>query len=570
MLPVSADVHQVPPEQFPTRNPPFLPNVVVLPEAQSLLVHAASMVANEVGFLSTQTNARMFMFNLLSQNYWNNATYSDVVKLVCDLATLKARTGEAPSAGSALNDAVTEALALVCSSLIVDFPDLSVYLTTEQVAAAHNNNNTYHLLINDIDAMYAEDARNGRGVQVGRQAPPPMNMQMNSRRQAPLPTGRRASGGSAPPPPPSLRNRPYQGRIAIENAPPPSRYEAAQRARGTTQRQAEPVPENPKASFAISEPTSIIGEIENMNRDMHSIAYFGKAFSIPTSPLRRSLEEKTENEEARAESEVEVNNSLSVMSAGTSTSELFNIIRAKHISTSSGLSVHLNHGLVVVPIISSIDIGALFVQLAEARTFAGVAKILNDHLDNIVKTNDKQLLRAATCYVMQIDRVLTKITNDFLTNSFTTIPPSIDSFVEDAENLPDYLNKKYNGIFNNHYINYQKAVLDQLFQHTRATGDTITGMVEYDEGTYWDTMTLSYGVTYIDATAAELGYSVTNKARDIGESTTPLLARLIEATQKTYGKSVLVGSHVVLTSDGTAYSIYKKLEPEAGFTIKGE
>lgn len=577
MLPVSPEVHHVSPIQFSERQPPYLPNVSVLPEAQPLLVHAASMLANEAGFLSTQTNGRMFTYNMLSDHNWQNEFYAEAVKLACDCAVLKYRTGQANTPASALNDAVSEVLHLLVSNMIVSFPELADFLSGEQLAGAAANNNIYQDLLYNIEDMYQQEISvgrgrvgqpiaghvngrgtiprgvAGRGVAVGRGTPPPPPRgQGNVQHRQPAPRGATASGL-------------YLGRNAQQqrNEQPLSRYAAAAKAR---EKAAAPVEQQVKKPDAPPpQPNVLTGEIENMNREMHSIAYFGQVFSVPTSPLRRAMEECTERHEEMANIDGQEIEMTERVFAEASMDELLAIVRASHAVNEKDVSVCLNQGLLVIPIIASVDISQLFSELANGRSFAQVARILSDHITGI---KDKKLLRAATSYVSQIDRVLTKLANEFLMNSWLK-EITIGSFIEDAPGLSDYLNTRFSGAHNKDYVSYQTAVLDHLFQHTRAVGDAVAQVTDYSDNAFWDNMVISYTVTYIDATAKELGYNVKKVPHEIRSTTTPLMARLVESTQKTYGRVIKVSQHIVVTSDDTRYQLYKRLgETDNFFTIK--
>jgi len=82
------------PVQYPTNNPPYIPQVELLHEAEHLLTTASAAVANEASYMSGQSGPRVFCYNMLSDMNWANNAFADVVKMVCDTAVLMFRDGQ--------------------------------------------------------------------------------------------------------------------------------------------------------------------------------------------------------------------------------------------------------------------------------------------------------------------------------------------------------------------------------------------------------------------------------------------------------------------------------------------
>lgn len=564
-LPVSAEQHHYPPQQYPTTQPPHLPNVAVLPEARALMVHAASMVANSAGYYSNQSNARMFCYNLLSSHGWNNTAFAEVVKLACDSAVLKARMGEANTPGSALDDAVAEALALYTSTLVISYPELGRMMSNDHVAAAASNAAIYQDLLAAIDGMYAQDAQGfgqPRGAHVGFQG----------RGTVPLQHG--AMGGVNRHTQPAVHAATHKSASAAyigssqrqqQQEAPVGRFGASR----VIQNRQEAKKEDPVVEKK-AEPTAIIGEIESMDRNAHRIAYFGKDYEIPTSPLRRAFEEATERHESVASSDTEVESEFvcKSMDVEASLDELISVTRAKRCANNTDLNVYLCAGMVVTPIISAIPVDDVFKKLSEAKTFSQIARILGDHMDSV---KDKATLRHTAAYVAQIDRVLTAILNDFLGNMLSVTGVSVGSFIEDAPSVTEYLNKRFVGEFNSAYINYQRYIVEHLFQHTRAAAaedDLVAMVTDYDANAFWDNMVVAYSITYINATSQELGYTIGKTAKEITEASSPMFSRLITAAQKTYEKGVMLSHHLIVTSDDARYRLYNRAGASSTYIIK--
>ena len=76
---------------------------------------------------------------------------------------------------------------------------------------------------------------------------------------------------------------------------------------------------------------------------------------------------------------------------------------------------------------------------------------------------------------------------------------------------------------------------------------------------------------YINATAPELGYSVTSSPKDIVKTVTPMLYRLLKAAFDYDFKRDAPVNHVIVLADASRYSVYISSTGEDGspnFQIK--
>lgn len=551
MLPFSPEYPATPAMQFPSNNPPCLPNVQVLQEAQPLLAYAAAAIANEVGIYSTQSPARMFCYNMLSSSGWNNSAYAEVIKLACDAAVLKTRMGASNTPSAVLIDAVREVLTLYTSTLVLSYPELTQIMTPPQVAAASTNHGIYQNLLNEIGNMYAQTVPYQPPHMAARHGPM-VNPAVGGGRPAIGATRGTTYGGQAP-----LVNAAASGIYQGKNAPAPAQ---AKPTRFPTSRSL-PATEQKEEKPTIAElPANVLsGAIENMDRETHSIVYFGKKFDIPTAPLRRKLEETVEKHEELASQEEAVSSPY-ISQEWVAESSLDCLIaenRARHYATNNGsFGAYVGYGLVVTPIISQTDLSRLFSELAKSATFSDVARVLIEYPENI---KDKDELRVTLSAISQIDRILTKILSDFLENMLDYKGLASSSFIEDSRSLAKYLNERFAGKYNSLYTTFQRRVMDHLFKHTRASGevsDQVSQIADFGEGVFWDNIVVTYSITFITASSQDLGYNVTKTGKEVVSQSTPLLRRLIEAIQKSHDKTVAVSHHLIVTSDDARYGIF--------------
>jgi len=560
MLAFSVDHPHDAPIQYPVSNPPFVPTLTLLLEAQPLLVSACALIANEAGYMSGQSAARMYCYNTLSSNNWQNTAFADVVKIVCDFAVLKYRIGEAQAPAMALTDAVQDSLTMYASFLVMSYPELAQLIPREQLAVCTNNYAVFQDLQMQMDALYGVQPQQYQQTRQtnmsGRGQPPIQNQRLQMGRahvNAVQPVTNNAARGA------------YQGRGAATNqSVPKSRYPGTPSAK-TNQ------PETPVNKEAKVDQSFITGEIENMKRDAHSIVYFGKKYEVPTSPLRRKLEEAAETHENLADSKLETASPF-ISNTWLAESSLDELIASTRVHRAEqpdiGLAVYVSYGMVVTPIISAMPLKETFSLLSKATNFSNTASILTGQL---MKISDKEELRKVLAYVSQIDRILTRLLNDFLQHMVSGLKMRVSSFIEDAPALTSYLNTQYNGEYNNLYTDYQRLILACLFKHTLAESDpndSVAHLNDYSDNVLWENMVVSYSITYISASSQELGYSAETGLKRISPEATPMLHRLIKAVQKTHEKGMSPSHHLIITSDDARFMFYAVGGKEPGFALR--
>lgn len=555
--PVSFEYPITAPIQYPANRPPQLPQVEVFPEVQGYIVPIAAFIATEAGLISGQSIPSMFCYNMLASMNWNNQNYTEIFKLVCDTLAVQYRSGMIQSIDGSIVELVKTVLTLYRSNLALSYPEVMQALDDQTYASCQSNLVHYQGLLADIAQLYAQPNQGGyhhRPGSIGRG-----NLgggQQLGQRQIPR-------LGAAPVSNPAASGV-YQGNTPAQSRPLRG---------GPAPAQPNVVAATPQANLTtqVDGNKFIVGEIEKMDRKQHSVAYFGRSYELPVSALRRKMEESVEEHEALAVAEVEVSSPVvsDVWIAEASFDEMIAVTRVKKaIEAKEGLRIYQSFGVVVSPIISPISMTKLFTVLSKATTFADIARLINEHVDAIT---DKTELRLTLSYVSQIDRALTKILNEFLSNMIVVEKPVVvTSFTEDVPELQKYLSDKFKTRYNAAYIDYQKRVINTLFKHGKSVDDQVSRVTDYvDEGTevFVDNISVMYAVTYVTATAAELGYSVGKQAKRLTTTSSPMLHRLLSAVQKYEQRRIVPSHHVLVTSDDVRYQLFKLYGEEDVFTM---
>ena len=553
-LPVSAEYPVTSILQYQMSAPPLVPNIQVLPDGQPIMVMICAIVANEASAQAMNSPARMFCYNLISSNGWNNSLYADVVKLAIDACLLRARAGRA-SPSAYLREAVEEILAIYTGVLVMSYPELQRMVSSETMAAAAQNQAMFYDLERAVAQMYGSQGgyvSPSAGVRVGAQ---PQGRPMQAAGGHPAAVGLTTRSAAQQPPRPNLRGS-FPSSGAFSTNPPQAP-------------QAPSVPTAPPVAPAPQPAPSVLtGEIESMDREQHSIAYFGKQYTIPTAPLRRSLEVVVEAMEKTALDDKQLSPVVEeVWLYETSLDTLLNDIRARVISATplQELKAVLNFGMVVTPVLSQVSIRVLFESLSTSATFRDVSLKITGWLEEI----DPSHLRAGLNVAAQLDRQLTKLVNQFLKGVMVPKFLKIDSFVEDAPELANYLSSKYGQAHYQAYTRFQQRTLSHLFKHLTDMDPLAAEL--YDElagvdGLIYDLMAQFYGVLYVTASSQDLGYKV-DESGVIVSGKTPMLSRLLAALQEVQEKRFMPSKLVILTADDRRWLVVEAAGEPGNYSL---
>lgn len=308
-----------------------------------------------------------------------------------------------------------------------------------------------------------------------------------------------------------------------------------------------------------------------MDRDAHSIVYFGRAWTVPTAPLRRRFEESVEAHELKAAGEKNSVRSLLPIVSG-SLEDLAATLRMRHTQAQaekSEVSIYHTNAFLVTPIISSIDLTRVFEQLGSARNFESVITVLMNELEN----KEGAELRTALTYVSQIDRILTRLLRNFITLSLNKPSVEIDSFLEDGKDFPIWLNKEFKSVYNKAYQTFQDRVIGSVFSHHSSASDSDAiddFMSEYrSENVFAEPMVEKLSLVYISATSNELGYRIDPVHQVLTKESAPFLHRLMLATETEDARSTRSIGHVLVTADDVRYRAARVVDGlEPAFILK--
>lgn len=135
----NAQYPEVPLLQYAPGNPPFFPQVQCPPMLAPYVAVIASLAANEASMKATQNPARMFTYNLLAANNWQNQAYTEAVWLCCMVLDSGMRKGAYATVEQGLEASVAQTMSLFTSRIIFENHELKSIIDPTIVHGAMQN-----------------------------------------------------------------------------------------------------------------------------------------------------------------------------------------------------------------------------------------------------------------------------------------------------------------------------------------------------------------------------------------------------------------------------------------------
>lgn len=587
-LPVSADYPIAPFTQYDLFNPPFVPPINVMPGCESVVPMIAATIANEACLKADKHPGRMFLYNLLVDNYWNNPIFSEVVKLATDIVALNYNKGHIRSPEQGVQDAVALAMGGYSSTLFVNYPDLKGIVAPQVLEAAYQNMSVFNSLKQEISSMYyntpGQPGHAGHGhpnmganahapmYPGGHHVPPVMHHPgMHMHPGAGGPGFPNHNGWGAPPPAPQQWNAPPHAQAHWGHGPVQSNYPARSMSSGPTfsggvtnarfgqveqessavhdrfasrpsGNVSEPVMSMPVKTQAPQEAqvekeeqqTLIIKENSEMDRSKHQIVLLGESYK-PRTADRYADYTTAVNELGRSRPTESLPENAVVEYSWAIEPCLDRAIvhgRAKQYRNQEKNSVDKVFrcfSVLASPYICGENVTDYMDALKDATSFTTLAtKIKSIATSLAMKETDetRQYTSSVAMFLSQIDNKLTSVVNEFLTCNLRLIT-NVDSFVEDIATLPQYLYERYGGDYSRAFERFEQEVIDSML--CQLNEDLIR-----DHMTYFDIDGMEYGlmpttcsITFVHLTDKELGFKIdTTAAVAIDQFTAPTLFKL--------------------------------------------
>ena len=593
---------------------PFTPQLNgIMPDISYLAIHAACSVANEVSSKAYQSASRMFTFNQLAYNNWQNAEFLGVVQLALNIISLNVRKGIYPNREYGLVDAVESACRFQTSINISSFPGLMPFLTNENINNARSNVSLYGNVANEIASMFQTNST----PMMTNQMQPPMPYQQ-AYPQQPQPysiprnvgmsnVGMGVGGGF------NQNVNSANGRFANNTtvAPGNDRYQNVA-ITPIDPMPVAPVPNPPTMTppvvnlkwvpspaqyyqsafnhrthdLTLISTRSASGEIfvteviklkeSNVDRNAHSLTALPKAHLYDGDDRMKTLLPKvndlatiTADDITRARDTGEVGLLSEYIDPDwTVDTFLESIILQARISKEcknkkDDCSVYRSYSFLAKPFLSEASLKEPLAKLAVTTNFIELARAIRTAVANV----DTEFAGMGGRFISQVDlfyatveKMMTDIIQSFIHVQLGLSTVNIDSFSEDILELKPYLIMKVGSAYGRALEVFEKDVFDLIFDYRFNTSDGSLFESIASESITEDNvvfLTQSYSVTLLDVWDKELGLKIDNTGvLMLTETNTPLLYKVASSLFEQQAINDRALHNLLITQDDVRYKLH--------------
>lgn len=613
MLPHSCQQVMYPVLQYNEGNPPAVPQMNLPVQMTQWSNYICAMVANTFG-ANLYNAPRVFAYNLVAENNWRNDNFVEVITLVFTILDLAQRQSRCSLDANMVNEAINQAVTMFVSKLTFMYDDLKSFCNPQELNAAMQNVQKMQSYIQAVNGavnpggnfggnpMYQQQMQGqmshmggGMGMGMGHRQP------MGSNLQGAVGSGNTGFSNTQPNQPipsnPIQQGKFFQQRVPKQSFEKVSEPVIAEILTVSDWKTSDTQPYrslfNPKfeqATYTRHGNGNVIETITSLqepivDREKHKlVSVLGNSFTIGSTErdiiignsvanlasIRHSdlsnAQEHGASESLRAEVSEFVYPSVivdtfleSAMFCGRSHQHEY---QKKH----PNLTAYRCFAIIYRPQFTIDSYSPLLEKLSKAKTFPQMASALISAGQDIQKNpnleDNKDLCTDMGIYLNNLDVMLTDTVNSFLINNLSLEDVTIDSFAEDVDKLPEYLEKQFSARYALAFAQFEHAVIGSLLTCPDEEINNYLLDILTDDGaeqSKFSFIPLTYSFTYLDALSAELGLSkVTNVATLIREDKSPVLYEMANSLFKQSEAFVIQPTnHLLITQDQKVFKIYK-------------
>jgi len=582
MLPVPFDRLMTQPMQYPPGNPPAMLQFNVPPNFQSYTGMIAAAVANEFSSKAQANFIRMFVFNLVSQNNWQNQYYQEAVSVAGYLMAWMARTSGPQSAISNIMTVAQRAVEMYIGKCIVAFPDFRQYVDPSQYQAAQQSYGQMENLMLEVNQMYQQPQQMG-GYQQPMMAPqmpmgggmgqyPMQGMQPVQPQMTPsvgftgpgmgqtnfgMPV---QSGHGMPTERPAAANidARYGGRtknIAVETKPPavPMKPIAP-----------IPAPEIPSTNNQGAKMPTSLREVETMDRNQHTIHFANDLVAINRSKREFLATERAENLGKDLKPVKDGNLCIHVYDKTLIQSSFDELISESRVMQQQfrlddkEAGIFRANAVVASLFITPENYGDEIRKIVQQKTLTDIGNSLTEAYKKIGGAGSEDKVRGLVM-LERLNKRLTWFVNQFLRVEMD-LQVSIESFMEDAKDLYGFVVSKYGSEYGQ-FMDRMTYIINNAFMPEIDQAEQMLRDCLLDDSGVTATLLMeSVSLTLVDLMYRELGFDLKPNVSYLiteDQQLLHLLARKIE-----YGNPMdhlVEHSHYLVTLDDVKLTLHRSL-----------
>lgn len=537
MLQVPYDRPVYPPMMYTLDSFPTMVNVTsmaLLPGAERLMNSVIVGIANKLSTTCTASNLRMFTYNTLSANSWNNKLFMEACQFTANYIVFCSAQGQAN-----IEQLIEQAVMLICCVVGISNQNFFAMLDQNNQAKLYKNANIYKEYNSQIMmTMNNMQQRPMGGMAMGGMQMPAAGMMNN------------AMAGMTHPSAVAI-NYNQQEQSMHTRYGPVSNVDRSAIAAQQVQVPVYAAPVQVQQAANIVNVTNDIGS-SPMDRSLHASVYNGNAETPAQAGHRVEVAIREQADKLDKSNEGDV--FLSEDNYDTYSLEtMLQMIRSDYVCDAvKSVRVHHVSAKVLTPIFSAVPVEDLFALLSKANTFQRVAEIIRQHYNDAEKSANPRCVYST---VSILDRLLTDSLNRFLTSLLSSRTLNITSFVEDIANVPEYIRENLGPDAVDAYNRYHAIAMQSFFREKKEEHPAPS---YYQDGEKdFGYFTIRYGISYLTTSLIECGvkaFSESHLALKIGKETTPLLFKMLVDADNMVRKSGAV-VHVFTTLDGLTYYV---------------
>jgi hypothetical protein len=579
-----------------------------------LVYRTAAALANEVASRASNNPARMYVYNLLVLNNWSNQEFQELLNNILWYMYLEVMKGNYNSPEMALKDCVNKYATMYTSTFILTVDAVKSAVSDRHIDASVQNAEIFQNLKLEINHMHNQQYHNqsgypnqqGHGHMQPQHPQQPQHWQQPQHFQQPMPMQQQPQHWQQPmqqpqhwqhpqPMPMHHHHQPQQrfpntpmqpgGSFMHQTAPQNINVMAAGSGNSEVVNERfgklansqktyfeEPVYNSQPVKQVQALDPEIKQQIEDlvfkkgneMDRAQHTITFMGQKYPMNTVVRTNNFNEQT----------VAISKASVLAEEDKLNVDADNVILDINEETAilRGQSRHLERDPTKIfrcfAIISNAIISKEFMadyvkNLSESRDLSqlsgrmsALAEAFNklSAKSGVVNEHDSKIV-----VLTAIDRRLTDLVNNFVNNNLQLEKISIDSFVEDYNQLEQYISDTCGPMGSLAIRNFGQEVMHNLFgtdvDELVAEAKSLLDLPDDLDCVF---LPENYSLTYLPLTDKELDYDLKDRLWTVSHARTPLLATILDSLtlHKKQGQQTCLHD-LVITQDGAIYRVYE-------------
>jgi hypothetical protein len=528
------------PMQYPPNNPPPIPITKLPPQLGYLELPIAAMMANIAGAGAApgSSAARMYTFNRLAKNNWQNPQAAEAFKFICDYLLLGMRKGVIINPDQMLPEIVNSCMNMITAVNAVTVPQIRQHMDQRLMNNAVEIATAYTSISNEIAGMYnVQQPQQPQYQQPQYQQPGYAPQMQQPMYQQPMPIqngggfdrfsnrqgGNRGMGTAQQPQqgssfniggsPRTLATNPGVNqasaftRTAHANKFVPVQQQHVEEMEDFNEQAKEldkddwrPSTYQPYRTLVDSRFTDVSykevnqhGEvfvIENytlreeidMDRSQHRLT------GLPNSIMVNS-EKRTAILEECAPTEMEDSDKIVLNEFHNTENYCVNslediitdfMFRKLTLNKTTECSIYHGKSFILTPRISNPLVKAALTQIANSKSIGGIVKNIKIAINSVagVEEGDANYKDGIEVNMLceYLDKMFTKDLNNFLSKQLS-LAIQVDSFIEDGAGIGKYLEEKYGYTYKHAFTKFENSYINSFL--VRGIEELEAGMFEF-------------------------------------------------------------------------------------------